>query len=132
LLDMDLLWRSMENAARQETMDRGEAIGVGSLIAAGLEQSMTRFQTPVNADDIGRLAADCAKEPTARLLRNPAFSAAEILRSAWEEPKRKEGLQLLFRTFFPQAAYMRQKYPDSSRWALPWLYVRRIFDGFRK
>ena len=129
LLDMDLLWRSLEEGGRGRVAEAALSSGIGSLVAAGMRLSVERFETPVDPDWLGQLEQASRRESAHRLTRPPRFRALEILRSAYEEKGLVAGLRNLRGTFFPPAAYMRRKYPGAGRWSLPWLYVRRIVDS---
>lgn len=131
LLDMDLLWRSMGEPAREEAAGLAREVGLASLLAAGLSRAADRFATQVDRDWLHGLAVAGSGERTARLLAHPKFGLGETIRNALDEPKRSEGLQLLYRTFVPKAAYMRIKYSGAPAWQLPWLYLRRVVDGIR-
>ena len=108
------------------------SMGIGSLLAAGMRLSAERFETPVDPNWLARLDQASQRESARRLTRPPRFRLLEIFRSASEEKGLMSGIRNLRGTFFPPAAYMQRKYPCSSRWALPWLYVRRMVEGFRK
>ena len=132
LLDMDLLWRSMDREEHEALADIAEKVGLASMLAGGLALATERFVTPVDEELLSRLQMAGITEKPARLLKNPRFGLMEVLRNAVDEPRKQEGLQLLYRTLIPRADYMRQKYPGAPKWALPWLYVRRIWDGKRR
>ena len=132
LLDMDLLWRALDDGGPDGVAEAALASGIGSLVAAGMRLSMARFETPVDPDWLARLETASSRESVRRLTRPPRFRALEIFRSAWEEKGLAAGFRNLRGTFFPPAAYMFRKYPGSARWALPWLYVRRIVGGGKR
>lgn len=132
LLDMDLLWRSLDDGGPDRVSEAALSMGIGSLVAEGMRLSAERFETPVDSIWLDQLEQASRQESAQRLTRPPRFRALEIFRSAYEEKGLVAGLRNLRGTFFPPAAYMRRKYPGAGRWALPWLYVRRMFDGFRK
>jgi hypothetical protein len=106
--------------------------GIGSLVAAGMRLSVERFETQVDPDWLGQLDQASKRESAQRLTRPPRSRALEIFRSAYEEKGLVAGLRNLRGAFFPPAAYMRRKYPGAGWWVLPWLYVRRVLEGFRK
>lgn len=129
LLDMDLLWRALDAGADEEIAEAALSSGVGSLLAQGMRLSAERFDTPVTAGWLEALQAASGRERARRLVREPGFRLFEILRSASEEKRVRAALGNLRGTFFPPAAYMHRKYPGSSRWALPWLYGKRIVES---
>lgn len=129
LLDMDLLWRSLGEGGAERVAEAALSSGIGSLVAAGMRLSVERFETPVDPGWLDQLGQASRPESAQRLTRPPRFRALEIFRSAYEEKGLVAGLRNLRGTFFPPAAYMRRKYPGARRWALPWLYVKRIVDS---
>ena len=44
-------------------------------------------------------------------------------------PDTRSRVTLLRQHLFPSRTYMMARYQTSSRWALPWLYARRIIAG---
>ena len=129
LLDMDLLWRSLDEGAAERLANGALSLRIGSLVAEGLRLSGERFDTPIENEWLDRIQRAARRESAQRLIRPPRFKGFEILRNASEERGIAAGFRHLRGTLFPSVAYMRRKYPGAPKWALPWLYVRRIWDG---
>ena len=131
LLDMDLLWRAMDADARADSEALARDCGVLSLLGAGLELTAARFATPVEPADLARFRTEGAGERSACLVRPVRFARLAMLRSALDEHSSGARVRHLWRLAFPPAAYMRIKYPGAAGWMLPWLYVRRVWEGWR-
>jgi hypothetical protein len=131
LLDMDLLWRAMDADTRAEAEALARDCGVLSLLGSGLGLAAARFGTPVAPADLARFTADGAGERSARLIRPVRFARLAMLRSAFDEQGAGARVRHLWRLAFPPATYMRTKYPEARGWMLPWLYVRRVWEGRR-
>jgi len=129
LLDMDLLWRAMGEGEDEQVAEAALSIGVGSLLAEGMRLSADRLETPVEKDWLEALQGASRRERTRRFMQTPRFRLLEIFHSASEEKGVRAAMRNLRGVFFPPAAYMFRKYPGSSKWALPWLYVKRMVGG---
>lgn len=132
LLDMDLLWRAMDDAERSEFVERAAALEVAGLVAEALGMSQQRFETPVPADRLERLRTLGQKQWRTGLLRldgGPVSDQIFKLRAIRGWRARLTHLRALL---FPPREYMHRKYPGAAKWALPWLYVRRVLESRRQ
>jgi len=132
LLDIHLLWLRMDDANRYELVRRSADLGIAGLVAEALDLTRNRFESPVPDETLKRLKAQGANQWRTGLLKagsGPFSDQLFKLRAAGSWRARLAHLRALL---FPSAQYMRSKYPGSSRWALPWLYVRRMVEGSRK
>jgi len=133
LLDMDLLWRAMDEPVRAQVARMAERLGVVSLLGGGLELASERFGTPVPADQRAAMRRCGSKEAAARLLEPVGSRVLDLIRSGLAERGLAARARYLWRVAFPPAQHMRRKYPRAGRWTLPWLYLRRaIARGARR
>lgn len=126
LLDMDLLWRAMDDTSRSETVRLAVEVGVASLVGAGLKRSIEVFETPVAEAVLDELVEQARAERSARLIRPPRFPKLAAVRNAFDERGPRAKLVHLWRLAFPPVAHMQRKYPGARWWALPWLYLKRM------
>ena len=130
LLDKDLLWRAMSEAEREQCMNLACERGLAGLLGESLARSRNLFTTPVSDEQIAQLEASGRGQwPTEMIRANEKRSTAYwyALRS---EPGFRRKLVRLGSGLFPSAQYMRQMYPDGSRFGLVGLYWRRLLGKF--
>lgn len=130
LLDKDLLWRSMSEAEREQCMALACERGLAGLLAESLARSRNLFATPVSDEQIERLELAGRGQWSTEMIR-----AHEKRRTAYwfalrSEPGLRRKLVRLGSGLLPSAGYMRQMYPDGSRFGLVGLYWRRILEKF--
>lgn len=131
LLDIDLLWRSMDEDQRRAAAELAIDRGIAGLLADVLERTRAAFDTPISADMLDGLAEAGRDEPATRLIA----VAASRYRSFWLALKSEPGWDARFlrlrHSLLPPAAHMRERYPEGSRLGLPGLYLRRIWRRVR-
>jgi hypothetical protein len=126
LLDKDLLWRAMAPDERAQSMQIAREHGLAGLLAESMARTRHLFDTPVTDSEIESLsAAGAGQWPTGLVRANEARWSAYwfALRS---EPGLRRKLVRIRRGLVPPAGYMRQLYPDGSRFGLFGLYLRRL------
>lgn len=130
LLDKDLLWRAMSEDERERCMNLACQRGLAGLLAESLVQSRELFATPVVDAQIEHLKAAGRDQWATRMVH-----ANEKRRTAYwfalrSEPNLRRKLNRIRFGLFPSADYMRQIYPEGSRFGLLGLYFRRILTKF--
>lgn len=132
VLDMDLLWRAMNDRERQTTVDLSVEKGVASLTAAGLELAVQHFHTPVDSEVLDGLRNAGRRERSRKLLK---ISESRLLRAMdrilWE-PGLMARMGAFRGMFFPPALYMRRRFPEGSRFGLAGLYAKRLLRYLRR
>ena len=126
LLDKDLLWRAMSKAKREYCVELACEKGLAGLLAESLRLTRDWFQSPVSDKQIETLRSAgrgqwCTGLVRANEKRHSAYWFA--LRS---EPGLRRKIRRVRMGLFPPASYVRQHYPEGSRWRLVGLYVRRL------
>lgn len=107
---------------------RAREAGVAAILARLLQRAAHRYATPIEAARIAELAREAPRERSARLLV-PMSRAARLWFDWRSLPGAAARWRHLRELVFPRHEYMRAKYPRATRWALPWLYVRRAVSG---
>lgn len=129
--DVHLLIRAFS----PEDLEAFTALAIGRRMTAlcrfAIARSARAFPDPSAAEILRRLGAADPAEPSAALLgrRGGLDDLRMDLRAI---PGWRARTALIAGHLLPPAAYMRTKYPRSSRAALPWLYVRRVLEGAMK
>jgi len=132
LLDGDLLWRAMGDGERDGMLEQVKRLGVSGLVHAYLMACAARFETPIVPQLLSDLEATGRTEWRTRLLHLDGKPTRELLFTLRARPTWKARIAHLRALLFPSVEYMRWKYPGARGWALPWLYVRRMWDGLKK
>lgn len=132
LLDGDLLWQRMTPADRLNAVARAIDLEVAGVVGAFLERADARFHTgipPALLAELHQAGQDQWRSAITRIDGRPLAAQILILRGLHGWKARFGHLQ---GQILPSRRYMLSKYPEaSSRW-LPWLYLRRIVEGWRK
>jgi len=127
LLDKDLLWRSLDQAGREELKRLAVERELAGLLAASLAMTRDVFDTPIQSDWLATLTEAGRTQPPTHLIR----AASSPFRAYWfalcSEPGLAGKARRLRRSLFPPAAHMRQRYPEGSKFGLAGLYWRRIW-----
>jgi hypothetical protein len=127
LYDIHLLANTLSGADWSRLTDLAEAKGLRAVCLDGLRTTQRYLRMVVADEALDRLAAPGPPELAARYL------AAAPLRRHWLDlralPGWRERLRLLHEWTIPPADYMFRKYDGTSRWLLPWLYLRRAITG---
>ena len=132
LLDGDLLWRAMDDGERKSLIESARDKGVSGLLHAYCRACIRRFETPMASGWLQTLESTGRDEWRTRLLTVQGKPVRELLFMLRARPDWKSRLAHLRALLLPSRAYMRTKYPDARRWALPWLYLRRMVEGRKK
>lgn len=107
-----------------------KAKGLRTVCAEGLQRASDRFATPLPLDLLASLSCASTLEPASRYLSGTGF------RQQWMDFRAIPGAlakaRFLRELAFPNADYMRQKYPSVRPGWLPWLYCRRAVGGALK
>ena len=127
LLDMLLLARELDSDETSRFESRCRQVGIAGLAALGLQAASEVFSTVVDNKLLARLKARGRNEWRMQLATGPRGGLHDLWLGLCGQPTVRDKLRFLREQFFPSAAYMFRKYPGASKWALPWLYVRRIF-----
>ena len=126
LLDKDLLWRAMTSEQQEQCIELACQRGLAGLLAESLTLSKAMLATPVSDQQIELLReAGRAQWATGLLHANERRGSAYwfALRS---EPGLRRKLVRIRSELFPPVRYMRDTYPEGSRFGLMGLYVRRM------
>lgn len=124
LADIDLLARSLPDAAWAELSHLCEAKGLGQVVADGIRAAKNIFATPVLPSGLKMLTDQPSNTAPARYLATgPGRRTVLNLQAT---PGLMEKGRFLAELFLPHADYLRAVYPEARlRW-LPWLYLRYI------
>src|SRR5512139_1017150 len=130
LYDIHLLALELKPSQWDEFLALAGQKGLRAVCLEGIEQTRSRFATPVPPDVIDALAKPGPVEPAAEYLN------AKHLRRRWLDLCAREGLASKLRfareLAFPPAEYLRQRFPHARPGWLPWLYVLRALGGLRR
>ena len=130
LYDIKLLAAAFEAADWSSFAEIARDRGVAALCLDALGAAQELLDTAIPAEIAAALAHVEQRELSAQLLSDSGW------RSLWVEfwAQRGHGARLRFlrELVFPDRAYMRRKYPRQRPWLLPYLYVRRVFEGAQK
>ena len=129
LLDMDLLWRAMDEDDRNEFVRRAEDLEISGLTAEALRLTRARFSTPIAPETLADMRLAGEYQWRTKLLKVGSGPLSEQLFKLRAIKGWRARLAHLRALLFPSAQYMRSKYPDAGRWLLPWLYVKRMVDS---
>lgn len=132
LLDMDLLWRAMDDGDREQLVKRAGELGISGLVVEAMRRTQERFGTPIAPEMLDGLTESGKHQWRTGLLKvksGPLSDQIFKLRAIRGWRPRLGHLRALL---FPSREYMRKKYPGAARWSLPWLYVRRMIGGRRR
>ncbi len=132
LLDMLLLARGLDADETGRFEARCREVGVSGLAARGLEAASEAFGVLLDKNLSARLRARGNDEWRTQLATGPRGGLHDLRLGLRGQPGILGKLGFLREQAFPSARYMRIKYPGASRWALPWLYVKRMVEGGKK
>ncbi len=130
LWDIHHLAQSLSAAQWDELQNLARHTGQCGVCLEGLTRTAETFATALPADLLAELRLGAEGEDF-----DPRQSATRLgvelsnLKSLDSWPAR---LALIAEHLFPDAEYMRAKYPSSARARLPLLYLRRILEGIPK
>lgn len=127
LLDKDLLWRAMSADEQARCIELACRRGLAGLLAESLVRCRALFATPVTDQQINDLRAAGRDQWATGMV-----SANEQRHSAYwfalrSEPGLHRKLVRVRSGLFPPVQYMRQMYPEGSRFGVVGLYLRRIW-----
>jgi hypothetical protein len=130
LYDIHLLALALSRRQWDECLRLAGEKGLRAVCLEGIDQTRSRFATPVPADVLAALASPGPVEPAA------AYLNARHLRRRWLDLCAQEGLankgRFVRELVLPPAQYMRERFPDARPDWLPWLYLRRVLGGLRR
>jgi len=133
LLDGDLLWRGLSEQKRRVLIDCADAAGLSGILGAYLKRARRRFETPVRDEMLNGLIERGRHEWRSRIVTLNGRPVPELLFALRARPTWRARASHLRALLFPSPRYMRSRYPEAPRLALPWLYVRRALNGlFRR
>ncbi|MDJ0652857.1 MAG: nucleotidyltransferase family protein [Xanthomonadales bacterium] len=126
LLDIHLMWQSLDHARRERVVQLAMDKGIAGLLMDALEHSEQTFDTSLGPRLRSALREAAAGESTGIFLRDrhPAIQELSTL------PNWSSRARYLRQVAFPDASYMRQRYPGDSPLLL--LYLRRLWNGFTR
>jgi hypothetical protein len=102
---------------------------LGAVAMRGLELADEAFGTSWPPHVRDRLAAAPPENASAVFLEGIHRQVDVLISDVRALPGLRARLALLREHLFPSRGYMASRYRTSSRWALPWLYARRIIAG---
>ena len=126
ILDIDLLWRAMDSEQREQLQALSVERGLSALVAENLAQAQECFNTPVEADYLEAMREGGRGRRPTRLIalrQSPMRAHWFALRC---EPDARARLRRLWRIFFPSARYLRERYPEGSRFGVVGLWGGRV------
>jgi len=127
LLDKDLLWRAMNPNEQSDCIELACERGLAGLLAESLALAREQFDTPVAAGQLTALRnVGKTQRATGLVLANEKRRSAYWF-ALMSEPGLRRKLIRLKSGLFPSASYIRQLYPEGSRFGLVALYLRRIW-----
>ena len=130
LVDIHLLALAFTAAQWDEFLALARQKGLRAVCLEGIEQTRSRFATPVPQQVLDELGRPGPLEPAAEYLD------AKHLRRRWLDLCAHEGLggklRFVRELAFPPAAYMRDRFPHARPNWLPWLYILRGLGGLRR
>jgi hypothetical protein len=134
LWDIHLLASSLSDRERASFTDLAGQRAMRAVCARGLELALARFATPRAPELIAslHLSPDEGEEPSATFLHG-GMRQVDLLRSDLSTVRHwRAGLALMRAHLFPNAAYVKSKYPRWPAAALPLAYLDRIVRGAPK
>ncbi|AKS42746.1 nucleotidyltransferase family protein [Wenzhouxiangella marina] len=126
LLDIDLLWVQLDEAAVNELLRLAADRQLSGLLAGVLRQTVALLNTPVPSDVLNSLEAEGADQRPTRLIALSGHPLRAYLFSLSCEPGPRRKLRRLRSTFFPPAQHMRERYGVDRPVALIGAYWRRM------
>lgn len=130
LYDIHLLSCSLSDKQWDTFLQKAIDKSICNICRTGLQQTQTRFATPVPENVFHHLKENEKDEHFTGDMSKPRFRS-EIMDfraiSSW-----KRRLQFLNENLFPTADYILRKYDSSHKWLLPFFYARRIIEGLIK
>lgn len=130
LYDIHLLAGRMAEAEFDALVQRAADKGIRAICLDGLQRSRECFGTTIPPRVLEALGRPGAPERSARLLSaGPArrFVIDFLALDHW-----RDRVRWLGELAFPDAGYMRWKYPDAPATPLPVLYLRRALSGLKR
>ena len=136
LLDKDLLWRAMSAGEQEQCIELACQRGLAGLLAESLARSRDLFGTPVTDQQIDELRAAGRDQWATGIVRANEQRHSAYWFALRSEPGLRRKLGRVRSGLFPPVQYMRQMYPEGSRFGVVGLYLRRIWGlvgvrGFR-
>jgi len=124
LYDIHLLAAGLSRDEWQRVLQAAEVLGIRQICWSALDASMTRLKTRVPADVLAAFR-EAGAEPASRHLNASAWAVKFSEFRAVPAPARWPWLR---EHLFPNAEYMRTRFPDRPRAPLALLYVRRLLS----
>lgn len=129
LYDIHLLAQAMTGEQWDDFSDIAERKGLRAICLDAIESTQACFHTAVP-----NRVRDALTRPGPTEIPT-TYLNANIARRHWLDFRAMDGvgsrLDLLREVFLPSAGFMRTRFPDARIKWLPWLYVRRLFEGIR-
>jgi hypothetical protein len=132
VLDVDLLWRSMGDDARERVVRRAEAIQISGLIAALLEEAVALFSTPVSIAHLQEMKLAGQAQWRTEACAESSSSLKNFIFSLRSEQTFRGRMSRIWGTLVPPVEYMRERTQSTSRMTLLRSYVARIVSGVYK
>ena len=132
LLDIDLLWRGMNELQRTATIEAARGAGVLSLVAAGLALSHQAWRTPVEDSCLEEWLVESRHERSSWLIQPFRSRTRDLVFALRCEPDMSQRWQHAKAVFLPPREHLQRKYPGGSRWGYAGLILRRLFDARHK
>lgn len=130
LYDIHLIAASLDEREWELIISRCRERGISHVVADGIAEARERFATSLPDDVLPSLRND----PGTQSVRIEDY--ASRLGREYQQLKALPGWSAraghIASHLFPDSAYLMRKYHAGNRAALPWLYVRRICEGFVK
>ncbi len=130
LYDIGLLAKAFDSADWSSFIAIARERGVSALCRDALGAATQLLAVAVPAEVLTELARPARAELSAQLLSGSEW------RGAWVEFRAQRNtaarLKYLRDLFLPDRAYMQRKYPGGNTWRLPYLYVRRVYEGVQR
>lgn len=132
VLDVDLLWRSMDDDARARVVQRAATLQISGVVAALLEESRSLFSTPVAISDLRELQLAGESQWRTGACAESSSKLNNFIFSLRSEPTLEARALRIWRTLVPPVEYMRERSQSTSNVALLWSYVERMVSGVYK
>lgn len=129
LLDIDLLWKGMNESERAATIEAARGAGILSLVAAGLALSHQAWRTPVQGSCLEGWLVESRHERSAWLIQPFRSRTRDLVFALRCEPDMSRRWQHAKAVFLPPREHLQRKYPDGSKWGYAGLILRRLFDA---
>jgi len=131
LLDIDLLWRQLDDRARDTLVALAVERGVAGLLGDSLRLTRAALQTPIPETLIDRLVQHGLDRRPTRLIDLVGHRFRSYLFSVACEPGLGKKVRRFRSTFFPPITHMRERYRVDSRTELVRAYFRRAWARVR-